>query len=156
MGISAWTVKFAVLEGLKTLMPGSADIVKLGLPVQVVPINDEKRIYVLPVPPYQSTPIFEGGTQVRQSTLVVPLIVEAETLTGNDVDGQETAEQNLATLVADIEALIAADPAWGSPAIYSSGLSLVLENAGAIADVQGGGGFLAHAILQVHVRTIGD
>jgi len=155
VGISSWTVKFGVLAALKTLVPADADLVKLGLPVLDPPLNDYRRIYVMSVPSYQSTPVFESGSQVRRSDLIVPLLLEVETLTGNDVDGQETAEQDLATLVAQVETLCESDPSWGG-VCFASGVSLASEAAGPIADVQGGGGFLAHALLQVHVRTQGD
>jgi hypothetical protein len=155
VGISVWTTKLGVLAVLKTLMPTDADVVQLGLPVQVPTINDERRIYVLAVPPYQSVPIFESGSQVRRSDYVVPLVVEVDTLTGNDVDGQVTAEQGLATLVGQIEALLLSDPSWGG-VCFASGLAMAAEWAGPIADVQGGGGFLAHTLLELHVRTQGD
>ena len=155
MAISAWTVKFGVLAKLKTLVPVSADLVKLGLPVQDPPLNSKRRVYVMPVPPYQSAPVLESGSQVRKSDLVVPVLLEVETITGNDVLGQETAEQGLATLVSQVEALCDADPSWGG-VCFASGVSLASEAAGPIADIQGGGGFLAHALLEVHVRTWGD
>jgi hypothetical protein len=155
MAISAFSVKFGVLTVLKTLMPTDADLVKLGLPVQDPPLNDYRRVYVMPVPPYQATPIFESGSQVRQANLVVPVLLEVEILTGNDVEGQEAAETDLATLVAQIEALCDADPSWGG-VCFASGIALASEAAGPIADVQGGGGFLAHALLEVHCRTWGD
>lgn len=155
MAISAFTVKFGVLTALKTLEPTDADLVKLGLPIGDLPINDYRRVYVMPVPPYQSTPVFESGSQMRQSDIVVPVLLEVETLTGNDVDGQEDAETALASLIASIEALCDADPSWGG-VCFASGVALASEAAGPIADVQGGGGFLAHALLEVHCRTWGD
>jgi hypothetical protein len=155
MAISAWTVKFGVLTKLKTLAPVDADLVKLGLPVLDPPLNSKRRVYVMPVPPYQTTPIFESGSQVRKADLVVPVLLEVEAITGNNVDGQETAEQGLASLVAAIEALCVRDPSWGG-VCFASGVALASEAAGPIADIQGGGGFLAHALLEVHVRTWGD
>ena len=155
MAISAFTVKFGVLAKLKTLAPADADLVKLGLPVLDPPINSKRRVYVMPVPPYQATPVFESGSQVRKVDLVVPVLLEVESITGNDVNGQETAEGALATLVGQIEALCDADPSWGG-VCFASGVTLASEAAGPIADVQGGGGFLAHALLEVHARTWGD
>ena len=154
--ISAWATKLAIKSALKTaLYPDDADIVKVGLPVQEPTVNQKRRVYVLNVPPYQSTPVYESGSQIRRSDYVVPIAVEVEYNTGNDVDGQETAETALATLVGQIEAVCLADPSWGGT-VFASGISLAAEAAGPIADVQGGGGFLAHALLQVHVTTQGD
>lgn len=151
--ISAWATKFAIATALETLIPEDVDIAQVGLYVGAVPVNDWRRIYVLAVPPYQSRPVFQSGSQVRESDYVVPVLVEVEIQTGADVQGQAETELACATLVNQIEALCLADPSWGG-VCFSSGVALAQEFAGPIADQSGG--FLAHALLEIHVRTQGD
>lgn len=153
MAISAWTTKFAVDTILNAeLVPTEADLVSLG--ISVLPTTQQKRrVYILDVPPYQSRPLFESGSQIRESDYIVPLLLECDALTGSDVNGLKTSQQDLAALAANIEALCAADPSWGG-AVFASGITLAAERSGPLPDQAGG--FLAWAMLQLHVKTWGD
>lgn len=157
MAISVWTVKAGILTALENgLLNGStvyADVVQLGIPTQEPSPQQQRRVYILDVPPFEARPVWaNASTPPRQEDYVVPVAVEVESVLGPKGTYQ-TAMNNLSALVAQIEDIQNADPSWGG-VCFTSGLSLAGESCGQMADEVAA--FLAKAILQIHIRTIGN
>lgn len=156
MSITVYGVKTAVVAGLSEALDvggptALADIVRKGLPANVPPSGEPRRVYVLNVVNEAAQPAYEGGSTVREETYVVPIVVECLSITGNDPDGYDTAEGLAATIVAAIDAQTAADPEWGG-ACHGSGLSLQSE---VTQPLQDNSGWISRAILQLHIQRRG-
>lgn len=150
--LSVWTVKAGVNTALQALIPDSADIVQIGLPMQAPSNQDTRRVYVLNVPIDDPVPFAQPGSQVRTEDFVVPIVVEVVNFAGNSLTGCADTEVLMGTLVDAISALCDDDPSWGQ-VCSASGLSLASERTDPIADQAGG--WIAHAVLNLRVRKHG-
>jgi hypothetical protein len=163
MALSLWTVKLGVLAGLQNGQGGAAgllteyaDIVQPGLPVEIPPIAKSRRVYVLVVPGYTPSPLYGPSAEIRNEVYTIPIAVEVETRQTAPTDtGYQTAMGAMAALVAQMETIQGADPSWGGTCNWS-GFSVSAEATGPIADQDGGGGWLSKALLQLHIKTLGN
>jgi hypothetical protein len=152
--LSFINAKVGLYNQLQALLTSdAADIVQYGLPTDIPAINKRRRVYVLAVPPYTPNPVYTPGSQVRVERFVIPIAVEVEVGTGTNAStGAQIAEQGLATLLSAIDTLHDTDPSLGGVCTYS-GFGLAADAVGPIADVQGGGGFLAHCLLELNCEA---
>lgn len=160
--VSVWTARQNIKTALHSLLyPTYADIVRLGLPVELASTQQQKRVYILDVPPneYKVSPPFEPGSQVRTEDYFVPIRIECESLTGaldggaaNDAAYQIAA--GLAWAIFDqIETQVGVDPSWGGVAT-ESGLGFLSDATGPMAD-EYGTGYITVLSCGLVIRTRG-
>jgi hypothetical protein len=153
--LSVWATKKAVRAALTAaLVPGVVDLVGPGRPVEVVPTNQPRRIFIGNVANDTPQPIQEPGSQIRVEQYAIPLLIDCVSFTGNALEGHDTAADLVQTVVTAIEGCLAADPSWGG-AVHESGLALVAENTTPLVDQPGGSGWRSGAILELHVLRRG-
>lgn len=134
------------------LIPGDADLVDIGLPVDDPAISLTRRVYIMPVTEYAPVPVFVGSTQIRREEYVIPLWLEVLNYSGNVLTGRQDTLAMAQALIAAIEGVCLADPSWGG-AVMQSGLSLAGESTAPIAAQAGGWG--SHVILDLHMMRQG-
>lgn len=153
MGLSVFALQAAVLTTLNAqLVPDDADVVDLGLPAEVPAIALFRRVYVLDAPEDTPTPVFVGSTQLRREEYALPIALEVLNYSGNSLTGRAETLTMMQALVSAIEGVCLADPSWGG-AVMQSGLSLTAPSSGPVAAQAGG--WIAHAILELHVMRQG-
>lgn len=153
--ISVWATKKAVRTALTAaLVPGVVDVILPGRPVEVVPTNTPRRIFIGEVANDTPQPIQEPGSQIRVEQYAIPLLIDCVSFSGNALNGHDTAADLVQAVVTAIEAQLGKDPSWGA-SVHESGLALVAESTTPLTDQPGGSGWRSGAILELHVLRRG-